>query len=241
MIALQGPRAEVRVTETPTDEEIVRRVLAGEGALFELIMRRYNQRLYRVARSVLGDDAEAEEVVQQAYVNAYVHLGQFGGQAKFATWLTKIALYEAYARARRRTRHTSLESPDPRRCLNGENGEIGETMMSTSPDPERTAAAAEMRVLLEKIIDALRPSYRAVFMLREVEGLDTAETAACLGISAEAVKVRLHRSKAMLRKELDARDGLVASSAFPFLGARCDRMVRQVFARLNLPMPEAVR
>lgn len=112
-------------------------------------------------------------------------------------------------------------------------------MISAAPDPERVAATAELRVLLEKLIDSLRPGYRTVFVLREIAGLSTTQTAECLGISPEAVKVRLHRSKATLRRGLQARADLVTSSAYPFLGARCDGMVRQVLLRLNLPLPDA--
>jgi RNA polymerase sigma-70 factor, ECF subfamily len=216
------------------DEEIVRRILAGDGSLFELIMRRYNQRLFRIVRALLGNDAEAEEVVQQAYVNAYTHLDQFAGQASFATWLTRIAVHEAYANTRRRKRTTAF----PRPVESGQAGlDEGDTMPSSTPDPEHQAATAEVRRLLETAIDSLRPTYRSVFVLREVEGLSTQETAESLGISEEAVKVRFHRSKALLRKELFDRAGLVAPNAFPFLGARCDRMVRAVLARLGLPEP----
>jgi RNA polymerase sigma-70 factor, ECF subfamily len=209
------------------DEEIVRRVLAGEGALFERIMRRYNQRLFRVVRSILGNDTEAEEVVQQAYVNAYLHLGQFKGEARFSTWLTRIAVHEASASSRRLRRFTGIG--------NAEEGE--RPMMSTDPDPERLAASAEMSRLLERLIDALPPANRTVFVMREVEGLSTSETAECLGITPDAVKVRLHRGKAALRKEILGQAGQAATAAFPFLGARCDRMIEAVFARLDLPLP----
>ena len=216
------------------DEDIVSRILAGDGSLFELIMRRYNQRLFRIVRALLGNDDEAEEVVQQAYVNAYTHLRQFAGQASFATWLTRIAVHEAYASARRRKRTASF----PRAVDAGDADLEGEdTMPSRTPDPERQAAAAEVRRLLEAAIDSLRPTYRSVFVLREVEGLSTQETAEVLGLTEEAVKVRFHRGKALLRKELLDRAGLAASTAFPFLGSRCDRMVRTVFARLGLPGP----
>lgn len=219
--------------DSPTDEEIVPRILAGEGVLFELIMRRYNQRLYRVARSILRDEAEAEEVVQQAWVNAYLHLGQYQGQARFATWLTKIAVHEASARAQRRGRLTSIESAD---MDSFPNEKTREALTSTRPDPERLAASGEMRRLLERLIDSLQPASRVVFMLREIEGLSTSETAECLGITPEAVKVRLHRGKTHLRKGLQAQAGLATGASFPFLGARCDRMVEMVFDRLELPL-----
>ncbi len=234
MFAALKAREKTPADASLPDEQVVLRVLAGDGALFELIMRRYNQRLFRVVRSILGDDAEAEEVVQQAYVNAYAHLGQFAGEAKFATWLTRIAVHEAWARSRRRRRQSGFERADS----DGEAAaEDGDAMISPAPDPERQAAISETRRLVEQSVDALRPAYRAVFVLREVEGLSTSETAECLGITPEAVKVRLHRSKAFLREDLYRRAGLEASNAFPFLGARCDRMVRAVLERLGLCEP----
>jgi RNA polymerase sigma-70 factor (ECF subfamily) len=215
-----------------SDEEVVRRVRAGDAPLFEILMRRYNQRLYRVARGILRDDGEAEDVMQHAYVEAYLHIGQFAGRAAFSTWLTKIAVYEALARVRRRGREL-LVDPLP---------EAGEDAMSalksTRPDPEQQALAGEARSLLEASIDALPAAYRSVFVLREVEGLSTAETAECLDVSEEVVKTRLHRARALLREELLARAGVAASTAFSFHLSRCDRVVAGVFARLGVAPPK---
>jgi RNA polymerase sigma-70 factor (ECF subfamily) len=214
-----------------SDLEVVARVRAGDVALFEILMRRYNQRLYRVARAILRDDAEAEDVVQQAYVNAYQHLDQFADRASFSTWLTKIAAYEALARARRRARAASAAVP-----IDAAPEPTEETMpaLSTSePSPEHQAFAGELRSLLESAIDALPDAYRSVFVLREVEGLSTSETAECLELTEEAVRTRLHRAKALLRETLYAQAGVAAASAFQFHLSRCDRVVAAVFERIG--------
>ena len=203
-----------------TDEDIVARVLSGETALFELLMRRHNQRLYRVARGIVGDDAEAEDVTQEAYVRAFQHLGQFAGRAKFSTWLTRIAVHEASARRRRRGRQTDIE-------------ESMLTLASTVAGPEQRAADRELGQAIEAAMDTLPAVYAPVFVLREMEGLSTAETAACLEINEETVKTRLHRARALLRNHLTARIGAAARESFQFAGARCDRMVAAVMARIG--------
>ncbi len=213
--------------EPPDDEEVVRRVRAGELALFEVLMRRYNQRLYRVTRSILRDEAEVEDVMQQAYVNAYLHLGQFAGRARFATWLTRIAVHEALARVRRRGRTKEVVMSD--------TGETEAAVASVRPDPEQEALAGELRRLLETALDALPRPARTVFVLREVEGLSTADAAASLGVSEDVVKTRLSRARAQLRRELFERAGLVRRDAFPFHAQRCDRVVAAVLARLDPP------
>jgi len=205
---------------TATDEDIVARVLGGETALFELLMRRHNQRLYRVARGIVGDDAEAEDVTQEAYVRAFQHLGQFAGRARFSTWLTRIAVHEASARRRRRGRHIDVEESMP-------------ALISTAAGPEQLAADQELGRAIEAAMDALPAVYGAVFMLREVEGLSTAETAACLEINEETVKTRLHRARALLRNHITARIGAAARESFQFAGARCDRTDAAVMARIG--------
>jgi RNA polymerase sigma-70 factor (ECF subfamily) len=210
-----------------TDEQVVERVLVGETAAFEVIMRRYNQRLYRVARAILRDDHEAEDVMQDAYVRAYQHLGQFEGRARFSTWLIRIAVHEALARKRRRTRVEGLEA------ITGPNGEL---LMPAANnfDPEYRASTSELHRLLEQAILALPDDYRAVLVLRDVEEMSTAEAAAALEITEENAKVRLHRARALLRKELYARTQATSSAAFQFPATRCDRVVSNVFARLTL-------
>lgn len=208
------------------DEEVVARVLAGEKALFEILMRRYNQRLYRVALAILGNDGEAEDVMQDAYVRAYTHLAQFSGAARFSTWLTRIAVYEALARARRRRRVVEMDAmPD-----------LSKEKLTTSAerDPEARAIERDLRAVLEEGIRALPDRYRPVVLLRDVEGLTTAETADCLGLTEPAVKVRLHRGRALLRRDLDSRARGALEGAFLFHLSRCDRVVSAVLRRIGL-------
>src|SRR5262245_47569648 len=195
-----------------SDEEVVERILGGETALFELLMRRYNQRLYRVTWAIVKDEGEAEDVTQDAYVRAFEHLAQFAGRARFSTWLTRIAVHEASARLRRRGRQIDIEESMP-------------SLASATRGPEQRAADAELGRLIEDAVDAHPDVYASVFMLREVEGLTTAETAACLDINAETVKTRLHRARALLRNHITARIGAAARDTFQFAGARCDLTV----------------
>jgi RNA polymerase sigma-70 factor (ECF subfamily) len=209
------------------DDELVRRIRSGETALYEIVMRRYNQRIYRVTRMILRNDAEAEDVMQEAYVRAYEHLNDFAGAAKFATWLTKIAIHEAWARLRRQ------DLIHPQRSTSGANLDIMSRAMTDEPDPERQTYDRELRSVLERAIESLPENYRSVFVLRIVEGLDVNETASALGIGTEAVKTRLHRGRALLRKELERRVGIAASDLFPFHLSRCDRVVEGVMRRLH--------
>lgn len=211
--------------ESWTDLEIVERVKNGETALYEIIMRRYNQRLYRVARAILRDDGEAEDVMQDAYVRAYQHLDQFNGAAQFSTWLTRIAINESLHRLRLRNRNILIGDMDG-------DGEDSMKLSESSLDPERSASVAEVGDLLEKALLNLPEPYRVVMMLRDIEEMSTAETAAALDISEQNVKVRLHRGRAMARNWLFAQVGSNAPGAFPFMGVRCDRVVGSVFRRL---------
>ncbi len=208
------------------DEEIVQRVLRGETALFEILMRRYNQRLYRVARAVLRDDAEAEDVMQDAYVRAYQHLHQFEGRSQFATWLTRIAVHEALARSERRQRFQDL---DP---ANAPDGDVMNYFTSGERSPEQQASDAELHEMLEAAVGRLPQPYRSVFVLRDVERMSTLEVARVLELTEATVKVRLHRARGMLRRELYARLGKQVGAAFPFDAVRCDRVVMRVFARI---------
>jgi RNA polymerase sigma-70 factor, ECF subfamily len=218
-----------------SDEELIRLILAGDVEKYEILMRRYNQRIYRVALSILRDESEAEDVMQEAYVRAYVHLNEFAGQAKFATWLTRIAIHEALARVRLRTRNDSQRgtSSEPRVDM--------DMLKSYSPDPEQQAYDQELRLVLERAIASLPDHYRAVFLLRVVEGLDVNETAATLELGLEAVKSRLHRGRALLRRELERRAGILAPSLFPFHLSRCDRVVEGVFHRLGWNAPASAQ
>ena len=192
--------------------------------MFELLMRRYNERVYRAARAIVRDEQEAEDVMQQAYVNAFTHLRQFNGAAQFSTWLTRIAINESLARVRRRGRYqafdddlSNVEPSCPR---------------NPSENPERQAFTGELRGLLEWAIDTLPDGMREVFVLREVEGLSTSEVAECLGVSEDVVKTRLSRGRAALRRVLLERTGATAPDAFRFYRPRCDRVVAQVLARI---------
>lgn len=210
------------------DDEVVRRVVAGETALFEVLMRRYNQRVYRAVRAILREESEVEDAMQEAYVAAFEHLGDFNGDSSFATWLTRIAVNEALGRIRRRGRSARWLAAA------GQESEEEMAFAGTPPrGPEDAAAGREMTRLLEAAIDELPPLYRAAFMLREVEQLSTAEAAGALGVTEEALKVRLHRARLALRDALFERMGGAASQAFPFGASRCDAMVAAVLARIG--------
>jgi RNA polymerase sigma-70 factor (ECF subfamily) len=213
--------------ELLTDEEVVARVLAGETGMFEIVMRRHNQRLYRVARAILRNDGEAEDVMQDAYVRAYEHLDQFAGRARFSTWLTRIAVHEALARQRRGNRHQELEPMSER------EGDPMDRFASLAQDPEQQASNSEIRTLLEQAIEKLPDAYRTIFMLRDVEDLSTTDAAEVLEITEDNVKVRLHRARALLRKSLYARAGMERKEAFNFHALRCDRVVKNVFERIQ--------
>lgn len=208
------------------DGEVVAQVLEGQTALFEVLMRRYNERVYRAARAIVRDDKEAEDVMQQAYVNAYANLRQFNGQARFSTWLTRIAINEALARVRRLGRYEPFDDEFPK---------VESLMTATSnyDNPERQAFGGELRALLEWAIDRLPDGAREVFVLREVEGLSTAEVAGSIGVSEDVVKTRLSRARAALRRDLLERTGATAPEAFRFYRPRCDRVVAQVLARIT--------
>jgi RNA polymerase sigma-70 factor (ECF subfamily) len=208
-----------------TDAALIQQVLGGNTGLFELLMRRYNERVYRAARSIVRDELEAEDVMQQAYVNAFTHLRQFNGSAQFSTWLTRIAINEALARVRRRGRYEVFDE---------EHSNVEPFMMpNPAENPERQAFTKELRALLEWAIDTLPDGMREVFVLREVEGLHTAEVAECLGVSEDVVKTRLSRGRATLRRRLLERTGATAPDAFRFYRPRCDRVVANVLRRIE--------
>lgn len=207
-----------------SDEQVVAQVLAGQTALFEVLMRRHNERVYRAARAIVRDDREAEDVIQQAYVNAYAHLRQFNGKARFATWLTRIAINEAIARVRRQRKYEPFD----------EEGSSVPFPVSQPSDPERQAFAGELGGLLEWAVDGLADGAREVFVLREVEGLSTAEVAETLGVSEDVVKTRLSRARAALRRVLLERTGAQVPDVFRFLRPRCDRLVATVLSRIGV-------
>lgn len=205
----------VESTDSLPDRQLVRRVLAGEAALFEVLVHRHSQRVYRAARAILRDDEEAADVVQETWVRAYRKLGQFAGRAQFSTWLTRIGVYEARARSRRARTVTAREPAVARETGGKPHGEL---------DPERGAQIREVRALLEAAIEDLPDRYRPVFVMRVVEEMSTAETAEVLSLTQDVVKTRLRRARALLREKLRAAVGPLGREAFRFAGQRCRRM-----------------
>ena len=213
-----------------SDEEIVARVQGGELALYEILMRRHNQQAYRAVRSILREEGEVEDVVQEAYFSAYRHLAEFEGRARFSTWLVRIAINAALDRRRQRARLVVLD-PAAEERLEARRGPSGGG--SDGDDPERLAARRELAHLLERAIDTLPESFRVVYMLREVEGMSTQETAESLALEVNTVKTRLHRARSMLRDRLYRNFDRAAFQAFPFGAERCDRIVAAVLHRLD--------
>jgi RNA polymerase sigma-70 factor (ECF subfamily) len=209
-----------------TDESLVSRARAGDGAAFELLMRRHNQRVYRVVRSLLRDPDEVEDVIQQAYLQAFLHLDQFGGNARWSTWVCRIAINEALARIRQRGRFVSIDAASEDVMAGFSKG--------SNADPERAAAGHEFSQMVEQSIDGLPDIYRSVLILREVEGMTTEETAAVLDVAVDVVKTRLHRARAALKAAIENRVGEQMQNAFTFGNERCDRVVAAVLAKLNL-------
>jgi len=203
--------------QATSDEAILARLALGETALFEVLMRRHNQRLFRAARAIVRNDDEAEDVMQEAYVQAYSKLSQFEGRSKFSTWLTRIAIHEALARVRKRR---SEVDPD------------AEPMQSDMPSPEDAAASGELAGLLEPMVDALHEAFRKVFVLRAAEGLSAVECAECLGIPEETVRTRYFRARRMLQLEIEHKLLASGTKLYDFHLRRCDRVVANVFARI---------
>ncbi|ACG76663.1 RNA polymerase sigma-70 factor,ECF subfamily [Phenylobacterium zucineum HLK1] len=214
-----------------SEVELVGRARGGDAAAFRAIMQASNQRLFRTARSIVRDESEAEDVVQEAYAKAFQHLDGFRGEARILTWLTRIVVNEARGRLRKRRTMVDLSA------IEQAQGEAGRVVMFpgalAAGDPEREAARAEMRRLLERALDGLPEPLRLVFILREIEDCSVAETAQALGVRAETVKTRLHRARRQLRRTLDAQLAAAVTEAFPFLGARCARITEAVVARLR--------
>lgn len=206
-----------------SDDDLVGQVLGGDRELFSILMRRHNRRLFRVARAIVNDDSEAMDIVQEGYVNAYAHLDQFATKSAFATWLTRIVINAALARRRLVGRARELASTST-------DGDWLSGNVVTNPEDD--ACRREITQALERAIDALPHPYRIALMLREVEGLNTAETASCLGISEEAVRTRLHRARTLLRDDLARHFGSEAEKLYQFGGARCDAIVNGVLAVL---------
>lgn len=212
------------------ESELVERARRGEREAFRAIMTRCNQRLFRIARSLAPDDAEAEDVLQEAYVRAFAAIGRFRGEAGILTWLTRITLNEARGRLRRR--RTMVDIDEIEAAQSGRGQVVAFPAASMAADPETDAARAQVRRLLESAVDELPEAFRTVFIMRDVEECSIEETAASLGLKPETVKTRLHRARRQLRKALDEKLSSSLGSAFPFLGARCQAITERVLARM---------
>lgn len=219
-------------TEGLADSEIARRIAAGDRGVLQQLMRRHNQTLFRTARSILKDDAEAEDAVQEAYLLAYRAMGGFRGDAKLSTWLVRIVVNESIGRRRKRDRRAEVIELNGGSEANGDAMQAG--MRESSPEqPDRAALRKEMRRILEAGIDRLPDAFRSVFVLREVEEMTVEEAAACLGIPQATVRTRHFRAKSLLREALAREIDFSLEDAFSFAGARCDRIVADVLRRLE--------
>lgn len=230
MSHIRTDRAEA--LDTLADVELARRAAARDRHAFRAIMTSHNQRLFRLARSIVRNDSEAEDVVQEAYVLGFAHLNRFRGESSLATWLSRIVINEALGRLRKKRRTTGLASSMEQ--------SVGATIVqfpvdNSSGDPERTMAQRQILQLVEQATDALPDIYRTVFVARVIEGLSMEETASLLGLRAETVKTRLHRARRLVRESLDEQIGPVLLSAFPFAGRRCERLTAAVMSRLGFP------
>jgi RNA polymerase sigma-70 factor (ECF subfamily) len=213
-----------------SDAELSRRVAQGEPAAFETLMRRHNRTLFRTARAILRDDAEAEDALQEAYLHAYSAIGSFRGEAKLSTWLARIVANEALMRVRKRTRRSEIVPLQPG-ASEKEINQIADTNMDGTP--EISAQRIEMRRLLEAQIDSLPDDFRAVFVLRVVDEMSVEDTAETLGIPQATVRTRLFRARSLLREGLASKIDLACEEAFTFAGERCDRIVANVMERIE--------
>jgi RNA polymerase sigma-70 factor, ECF subfamily len=217
----------------PDEAGLIARAVANDPAAVRLIMQRHNRRLYRIARSVVRDDSEAEDVVQEAYGRAFTHLREFRGDASIGTWLARIVLNEALGRLRRRHQTVDWELIENQHEAGAQI--INFPLGAAQPDPERTMAQREINEILQRAIDDLPNAFRLVLVARAVEGMSIEDTAELLGILPGTVKTRLHRARALLRAKLERDLGPSLPKTFPFEGDRCERMTTSVLERLKLP------
>jgi RNA polymerase sigma-70 factor (ECF subfamily) len=213
----------------PDDAELVRRAISRDEAAVRAIIQANNRRLFRLARGILRNDAEAEDVVQETYVRAFTHLDQFRGDSSLSTWLSRIAINEALGRLRRQRR--AAEWPVPENA--GPQAQIIPFPLASTDDPEKSMAQREIREVVEHAIDELPEPFRLVFITRVIEGMNVEETAEILGLKPETVKTRLHRARNLLRAHVERRIGPVVMEAFPFAGKRCERLTEAVLTRLG--------
>jgi RNA polymerase sigma-70 factor, ECF subfamily len=212
------------------DAELVRRARVRDEVAIRSIMQSNNRRLYRLARGILRNDSEAEDVVQETYVRAFTHLDSFRGDSSFATWLARIAMNEALGRLRRQRPGVEWTSLPPGVL----EAQIIPFPLSAPSDPEKTMAQREIQDVVEHAIDDLPGAFRMVFITRVIEGMNVEETAEILGLKPETVKTRLHRARTMLRDNVEKKIGPVVMEAFPFAGKRCERLTDTVLKRLGV-------
>jgi RNA polymerase sigma-70 factor, ECF subfamily len=219
------------------ETDLLRLARQNDGRAFRIIVRRNNRRLYRVARAVLGDDGEAEDAVQEAYLRAFTHLAEFRGDASLSTWLTRITVNEALDRLRRRAVSGGFPAFDE----GGHDADEAEVVSfpSAITDPERVLAQREILHLLERAIDDLPQAFRMVFVTRVVEEMSVEEAGAVLGLPEQTVRTRLHRARRLLRQAIKAEIGAAVTKVFPFAGPRCTRITSQVLDRLEPASPLA--
>lgn len=231
---MQEPQPSARYAEMP-DAELARRVAGGDHSAFEAMMRRHNRAMFRTALAILRDHAEAEDALQEAYLQAYRTMGSYRGEARLSTWLARVVANEALMRLRKRSRRSEILPLH----TGADISEINEiTDDSMDKQPENAARRAELRKMLEARIQALLGAYRAVFMLRAVEEYSVEETAAILQIPEATVRSRLSRAKSLLREGLASDVDLATEDVFAFAGERCDRVVARVMARLKEDKPQ---
>lgn len=226
------PPAATRFAEDP-DADVARRVAASDWYALERLMRSHNQTLFRTARSILRDDAEAEDAVQDAFVAAYRAIGTFRGEAKLSTWLVRIVANEALQRLRRRGRTAEVIRIEADAAEADVDADTLDAMPAAADGPERSAMRTQTRRMIEAGIDRLPDAFRTVFVLRAVEELSVEETAAALGIPEATVRSRHFRARSMLRESLARELDIALDRAYAFAGERCDRIVDGVFARLS--------
>ena len=222
-----------------TDLALAERIGKGDQPAFEALMRKYNGKLFRIARAILKDDSDAEDVLQDAYLEVYRHIGDFRGGSELATWLTRIVINQALMRVRKERRRSSILPFRSPLSYETESPEA-EVPDQQSESPSASVIRAETRRMLERRIDELPVAFRTVFVMREVEEMSVDETARCLSISPATVRTRLFRARALLREALARDIDTATGDVFAFAGARCDRIVAAVLARLNSDHPPAI-
>jgi RNA polymerase sigma-70 factor (ECF subfamily) len=217
---------------TTDDDRLIERARQRDHDAIRLIIKQHNQRLYRIARSIVRNDSDAEDALQEAYARAFTSLGQFRGEARLGTWLARIVINEALGCIRRRRPAIDIGLISTNPTLNAQIIPFPDA--NRVPDPEMTMAQTEIRVLLERAIDKLPSPFREVLIARLVEGMSVAETAELFGIPSQTVKTRLFRARALLRTEMERHIGPVVGNVFPFAGERCERLTARVLTRLGL-------